>query len=128
MNRPATLADIDLGACHQLAAEVRAAGRLVHVAAELIEEILDRYLRIEARIDELNGDDPGFGSPTRMDRILELSGKEHLSGDLMRVADDICVAVGQETPSFGSAWAAQYLEMSLNISALKAEIGARVER
>lgn len=92
-------ADVDLAGVHDLAVEVDATHRLVRIAADLVDEILGRAGRIERRIDDLNGDDPGEGGPTRMDRILDLSRVAPMRADLLDVAERICVELDQEPPS-----------------------------
>lgn len=96
--------DLDLAVVHDLAVEVDATHRLVEIAAQLVDEILDRAGRIERRIDGINGDDPGVGDPTRMDRILDLSRVDPMRAALLNIADRICDELDQTPPSIGSAW------------------------
>ena len=90
----------DLERLHHLVDEVDATRRLiVGVLDELVDEILDRLDRIRGAIDDLNGDDPGAGSPTRMDRIVELSRVSDLHLALEHIADRICRRAEVAPPS-----------------------------
>jgi hypothetical protein len=93
---PATFADIDLGACHRLAAEVRSTERLIRVVEDLVEEILGRFAAHEAEVDRIYGGHDEFDGPSRMDLILRLADHWDARRGLLDVADRICEALEEE--------------------------------
>lgn len=76
------------------------------VAAEVAKahrqtkRLLRRVTALSLMVDRLNGDDPGAGSPTRLDGLCEFSGVSDLRHDLLRIADMICETLDEEPTRF----------------------------
>ncbi|MGH9001535.1 MAG: hypothetical protein ACRDYV_00235 [Acidimicrobiia bacterium] len=80
----------DLAAVHDLATEVASTRRLIAALVPMVDQIVARVQAHERRVDQINGGDPGAGSPTRMDQILFLSGATDPRLALRALAERIC--------------------------------------
>lgn len=81
--------DVDLAALYRLAGEIDATRGLVGTAARLQAEIERRIVEFRGQVDRLNGDDPGAPpGPTKMDRLVDLSGICDLEEDFRRLVFD----------------------------------------
>ena len=75
----------------------------VKKARRKAEKLLALYADLCHRVNELNGDDPGAGSPTRMDGILRVSNLPELANELVDIAETICRELDMDTPSSARA-------------------------
>lgn len=69
---------------------------------DLVGEILGRIAAHAREVDRIHGGHDGFDFPSRMDLILERTDRHHVAGELLEVADRICVGLDQTPGSVGA--------------------------